>query len=364
VPPSAETRQKNRHLAKNRQTPVAVSFSNDDEEIAPKPPPRHELRQGSITAPGNPKPPAALSHKTARLFAFFEEHLRVRYAEKTATGYLRAARVFLVWMGGRGLDLADVRTADVQAYLGHVYASKKKDGQTYSASDQMHRLAAVKILFRFLCRRGDLLTDPAGPVEYPRREQRLPRGVLTREEARRLVEAPDTKTSEGLRDRAILETFYGTGLRANELARLKCVDVDTEDRIVRVLLGKGSKDRNVPLTRAAAAAIEAYLALGRPRIRGAAKSPLLFLASRGGATYDSLLNDIVQGMARRAGIERHITCHSLRHSVATHLLKGGADIRHIQALLGHSSLQSTERYTHVEISDLTKVVQRAHPRGR
>jgi site-specific recombinase XerD len=187
---------------------------------------------------------------------------------------------------------------------------------------------------------------------------------LTRQEARQLVEAPDTSTPLGLRDRAILETFYGTGIRAGELARLKCTDVDTEDRVLRVVLGKGAKDRNVPLTRAAAEAIEAWLAEGRPRTPGATRSAWLFLACRGGRLYASLLNDVVQEQAKRAGIERHVTCHSLRHSVATHLLKGGADIRHIQALLGHASLQSTERYTHVEISDLSKVLKRAHPRGR
>jgi integrase/recombinase XerC len=103
---------------------------------------------------------------------------------------------------------------------------------------------------------------------------------------------------------------------------------------------------------------------GRPRLPGASRTPWLFLARRGGRPYASLLNDVVHDAAKQAGIEKHVTCHSLRHSVATHLLKGGADIRHIQALLGHSSLQSTERYTHVEISDLSKVLKRAHPRGR
>lgn len=188
--------------------------------------------------------------------------------------------------------------------------------------------------------------------------------MLTREEARKLVESPEASSPPGLRDRAILETFYATGLRAGELTRLNCSDVDTEDGVLRVVLGKGSKDRTVPLTRAAAEAIEAYLLHGRPHIRGASASPYLFLALRGGRTYASLLNDVVQAAASRAGIEKHVTCHGLRHSVATHLLKGGSDIRHIQALLGHSSLSATERYTHVEVSDLTKVLRRAHPRGR
>src|SRR5260370_15219870 len=180
---------------------------------------------------------------------------------------------------------------------------------------------------------------------------RLPGGVLTWEETRRVCEAPDTSTPIGPRDRAILETFYGTGIRAGELSKLKCIDVDTEDKVVRVLLGKGAKDRNVPLTRAAAEAIEAYLLHGRPKIRGATKSPWLFLALRGGRIYRDLLNGVVQAAAKKTGLEKHATCHTLRHSVATHLLKGGADLRHIPKVLGHPPLQPTAPHTHLGGAD-------------
>jgi integrase/recombinase XerD len=307
---------------------------------------------------------ARAAEKTSRLLKLFEDHALVRFAESTAHGYVRAVRSFLDWLRDRGIPLVDVRTADIEAYQADVCALRKKDGTPYSVDLQVHRLSSVKTLFRFLYQRGYVLIDASAPVEYPRREMRLPRGVLTREETRKLVEAPDTSTPLALRDRAILETFYGTGIRAGELAKLKTIDVDTEDRVLRVLLGKGAKDRNVPLTRAAAEAIEAYLLHGRPKIRGAVKSPWLFLALRGGRMYPDLLNGVVQAAAKKTGLEKHATCHTLRHSVATHLLKGGADIRHIQKLLGHRSLASTERYTHVEISDLSKVLRRAHPRGR
>ena len=307
---------------------------------------------------------ARAAAKTSRLLKLFEDHAHVRFAESTARGYVCGVRCFLDWLRERGIPLVDVRTADIEAYQVDVCALRKKDGTPYSVDLQVQRLSSAKTLFRFLCRRGYVLTDPSAPVVYPRRELRLPRGVLTRQETRKLVEAPDTSTPLGLRDRAILETFYGTGIRAGELAKLKTIDVDTEDKVLRVLLGKGAKDRNVPLTRAAADAIEAYLLHGRPKICGAVKSPWLFLALRGGRAYPDLLNGIVQDAAKKTGLEKHATCHTLRHSVATHLLKGGADIRHIQKLLGHRSLQSTERYTHVEISDLSKVLKRAHPRGR
>ncbi len=305
-----------------------------------------------------------LDRKTEKVLRLFEDHVTISHAEKTAKGMLSHARLFLAWLEERGTSLADVRTAEVEAYQAQVCALRQKDGTPYSIPEQTYRLAHVKALFRFLYRRGYVLTDPSAGVEYPRPEKRLPRTILTREEARKLVEAPDTSSAEGLRDRAILEVFYGTGIRAGELAKLKAMDVDVEDRILRVVLGKGSRDRNVPLTRAAAEATERYLTDGRPKIRGAMQSRFLFLAVRGGRMYASLLNEVVQDAARRAGIEKHVTCHTLRHSVATHLLKGGADIRHIQAILGHSRLSSTERYTHVEISDLSKVVRRAHPRGR
>jgi len=304
------------------------------------------------------------AEKTSRLLKLFEDHALVRYAESTAIGYLRAVRSFLDWLRDRGIPLVDVRTADIEAYQADVCALRRKDGTPYSVDLQVHRLSSVKTLFRFLYQRGYVLIDASAPAQYPRRELRLPRGVLTREETRKLVEAPDTSTPLGLRDRAILETFYGTGIRAGELAKLKCIDVDTEDKVLRVILGKGAKDRNVPLTRAAAEAIEAYLLHGRPKIRGAVRSPWLFLALRGGRIYPDLLNGVVQAAAKKRSLEKHATCHTLRHTVATHLLKGGADIRHIQKLLGHRSLQSTERYTHVEISDLSKVLKRAHPRGR
>ena len=302
--------------------------------------------------------------KTETLLRLFEDLARVRYTAKVAHDTLHAVRVFLAWLGERGIALAGVRSEDLIAYQSAVMALRKADGAPYSSGNLAHRIGAVKGLFRFLFRAGYLLTDPSGVLEYPGREERLPRGVLTREETRKLVEAPDTSTPLGLRDRAVLETFYATGIRAGELADLKCADIDTEDRLLRVVLGKGKKDRNVPLTRAAAEAIEVYLQDGRPNIRGATKTTRLFLARRGGRMHDSLLNDLVQAAARKAGIEKHATCHTLRHSVATHLLKGGADIRHIQALLGHSSLATTERYTHVEISDLSRVLRRAHPRGR
>jgi len=304
-----------------------------------------------------------VSAKTARLLKLYEDDATVRYDKKTGHEYLREVCSFLAWLEGRGVELVSARADDVLAYQSALYAQRKPNGKPYSSGNQKNRIKAIKSFFRFLYRRGYLLQNPAAPVEYPRMERRLPRVILTREEARRILEAPDTKTPTGLRDRAIFETFYGTGIRCAELSNLTPDDVDTEEGVLRVIRGKGRRDRNVPLTRAAAAAIDAYLVKARPKLVRREKR-FLFLQNRGAKMDSGTLSRMVQQWARKARVKKHVTCHTFRHSVATHLLKGRADIRHIQALLGHASLATTERYTHVEIQDLKEVVRRAHPRGR
>lgn len=313
------------------------------------------------TCEGSPQ--GRVSAKARRLLGLYEDDARIRYEAKTGHEYLREVAAFLSWLQGRGVALVSVRTEDVLAYQGHLYAQRKPSGKPYSSGNLKNRIKALKGFFRFLYRRGYVLFDPAAAVEYPRSERRLPRVILTKDEARKILEAPDTQTATGLRDRAILETFYATGIRCAELANLTPDDVDTEERVLRVVRGKGRRDRNVPLTRAAAQAIDAYLAEGRGQLVRREKR-CLFLQNRGGRMDSGTLNRLVRQWAQAAGVRKHVTCHTFRHSVATHLLKGRADIRHIQALLGHASLATTQRYTHVEIQDLQEVVRRAHPRGR
>lgn len=302
--------------------------------------------------------------KTARLLKLYEDDLDVRYGERTAPEYLAHVRSFLAWLEARGLDLVDVRTDDLLAYQNDLHAARKRDGKLYSIGFQANRLTAVKSLFRFLYRRGFLLQDPAAAVAMPRLGSHLPRTILTCEEAKRLLGGVRGKSPTVLRDRAILETFYATGLRVSELVQLQPGDVDTEERVLRVVMGKGRKDRTVPLTRAAARALEAYLLAGRPKLLPRTGRKELFIGDRGARLQRAVVGRIVRAWAKKAGIKKLVTCHTFRHSVATHLLKGRADIRHIQALLGHASLSTTERYTRVEIQDLKEVLARAHPRGR
>jgi integrase/recombinase XerD len=342
---------------------MAVFISRPVNEMTPKPPPRHGSQQGSVSA------------SSGRLLRQYEDSLKARYSERTVEHYLADMRFLLGWLEERGVGLVDVKNADLEAYQAHLSAMTKKDGRPYAIGSQHARLIAMKNFFRFLYRRGELVHDPAATIELGRADDRLPRVVLTEDEARRVVSAPRGDSPLVLRDRAMLETLYATGIRVGELVELSLYDVDTEERLLRVVMGKGRKDRNVPLTRAAARAIEAYLARGREAIAAAAQArgtrprrgerrQLLFPAELGGKLQRAVVGKIIARWAKKAGIRKHVTCHTFRHSVATQLLRGGADIRHIQALLGHASLKATERYTRVEIGDLKRVLQRAHPRGR
>lgn len=316
------------------------------------PPLRHQNQQGSVSA-----------RRTEALMRRFEEDLRVRHAALTAGNYRGHVQSWLAWLGEE-TNLADVRTDDLLAYQSALYAMRKPDGRPYSGGFHVNRLKALKSFFRFLVRRRYVLSDPTASVEYPRGEQRLPRTILTAHEAARLIETARGRSPRELRDRALMETLYSTGVRVGELARLTLHDIDTEERVLRVVAGKGRKDRYVPLTRAAARTLERYVLKGRPALAAGRRAPFLFLTGAGGRMHSTAVYEALGKWTKKARLKKRVTPHTFRHTLATHLLRGGADIRHIQKLLGHSSLQSTERYTRVEIQDLKDVVRRAHPRNR
>jgi integrase/recombinase XerD len=319
--------------------------------MTPKSPNRH----------GNQRRP--MSAKTRRLLDYFEQDLELRLGKRTVPNYLHDVAEFLEWLSERGLELTEVRPQDVETYQNALLALRKKDGKAYSIGNQHNRLSAIKSLFRFLYQRGYVLSDPTTRLDYHLKESRLPRTILTEKEVRKLIDSANDTSPRGLRDRAMFELLYATGLRATELANLTPWDVNLEERTLRISQGKGRKDRNVPLTRAACEAIEVYLELGRVKLLRSKQVPFLFLANEGGWLHRAILSRLIGRHARKARIGKTVTAHTFRHSVATHLLKGRADIRHIQMLLGHHSLRTTERYTHVEISDLRRVIARAHPRG-
>ncbi len=227
------------------------------------------------------------------------------------------------------------------------------------------KLAAIKTFYRFLQRRQEITQNPARRVKAPKLPERLPR-ALPVDETEVLMKAPDGESVLGARDRAMLETLYGAGLRVSELCGLDLDDVDVDNRMVRVM-GKGAKERWCPLNDLALAAIAAWLVarkevLATSGTRGDAAA--LFLNARGGRLTTRSMARAVDRYARASGIPRHVSPHALRHSFATHLLEGGADIRSIQELLGHQSLSTTQRYTHLTLDQLRKTYAAAHPRAR
>ncbi|HEX7785320.1 MAG TPA: tyrosine recombinase XerC [Methylomirabilota bacterium] len=256
------------------------------------------------------------------------------------TGFLAAERI-------EGLAAADARA--VRAFLAELHRRR------LSKATIARKLAAIRSCFRFLARRGVLEVNPARQVRSPRLGRRLP-SVLPKDEATQLLDAAPEPTVAGARDRALLELLYASGLRVAEGCGLDVDDVDLARRTVRVL-GKGDKERVVPVGDTALEALDAYLEL-----RGRERGPL-FLNARGGRLTPRSAHRIVGRRARRAGIGQRVTPHTLRHSFATHMLGEGADLRLIQELLGHRRLSTTQRYTHVSPEHLMRVYDAAHPRA-
>lgn len=242
-------------------------------------------------------------------------------------------------------------------YALHLQRSESRAGRPYAASTQGAALAALRFFFGFMVKSGELLSDPMSHLPRPRVPKHLPRPLKVREIERLIQCLPETVL--GRRDRAMVELLYGTGMRAAELCSLTLEDLDLEQGLVFIREGKGKKDRLVPLGQRAREAVLGYLDDGRGRLLRT-KTQALFLNVQGTALRRNWLSQHLRRLGERLGL--HVRPHLLRHSCATHLLRGKADIRQIQRLLGHESLRTTERYTKVEIQDLRAVIKRCHPR--
>ncbi|MGH2636015.1 MAG: site-specific tyrosine recombinase XerD [Actinomycetota bacterium] len=265
----------------------------------------------------------------------------------------------------RGRDVTDARRVgdrDVAAHVAAVSASTHGDGKPYRATSVVRALSSVRAFHRFLLREGEIRKDPTAGVVRPKLPRRLPR-PLSVEDVARLLAQPDPSAPAGLRDRAVLETLYGAGLRISELVGLDVDDVELEEGSLRVF-GKGSKERDVPLGRYARDAVAAYLTRARPQISKPRSRAALFLNLRGGRLTRQGCAGILAKHASAARIGRDVSPHTLRHSFATHLLEGGADVRVVQELLGHASVATTQVYTLVTREHLREVYFTSHPRAR
>jgi integrase/recombinase XerD len=234
--------------------------------------------------------------------------------------------------------------------------------QDYAVASLARKLTAVRLLARFLVRENLRKDDFAALLPGPKPRRKLP-GTLTAAEVARLLEAPPASTPHGLRDRAMLELMYSSGLRVSELCALKLQSLDLEQRVLRVF-GKGAKERVVPVGQPAARAVQNYLAAGRPALVKARTGSELFLSQQGKAISRKMFWVLIKQHARRAGITRPVKPHLLRHSFATHLLAHGADLRAIQEMLGHADLATTQIYTAVAGRRLLDEHAKHHPRGR
>jgi integrase/recombinase XerD len=294
------------------------------------------------------------------------EDLQVRnYSLSTIHG--RRLVLTLVFRFLRSKDVADVRRVREEHLTSFAAYLRKHESFRFrvplAVATQRFYLGTIRGFFGFLEGRGVILRSPAADLQQPK-AQRLPRGVLNQPQARKLMAAPDPWTAHGVRDRAMLEVFYGCGLRLSECLNLALPDVDLAQGLLLVRNGKGKKDRMLPIGASAEAALRKYLDDARPLLVRDPRVNYVFLSERGRRMSQTTLSDAMAAHGREAGIPWRVSPHILRHTFATHLIQNGADVRHVQQLLGHAEIDTTAIYTRVAVKDLRGVVESKHPRDR
>lgn len=285
------------------------------------------------------------------IFAFLD-HLRSEknVSPHTVRAYLSDLEQLADFLGDTDVGAVDHRT--LRRFVAHLMVLKERK------SSIARKLSAVRSFFRYLSREGIVAANPARLVATPKRERRLP-AVLTVDDTARVIDAKGRDEGSALRDRAILETLYSTGIRVSELAGMNREDINIHDRVVRIR-GKGRKERIVPVGRKALDAIHAYLAAKEAGTDTAA----VFTGPAGKRLTVRTVQRILENRRKSLGLAQKASPHTLRHSFATHMLESGADLRALQELLGHASLSTTQRYTHLNLDSLMDTYDKAHPRAR
>ena len=276
-------------------------------------------------------------------------------ATNSISNYRRDLLQFSSFLADRGEALADAVRDDVRAFLASLYE------RGMSAQSVARHLVSLRNLFGFLAKEGRIKVDPTSDVDAPKLEQRLPR-YLSVDEVETLLAKPDISTPRGLRDKAMLEVLYATGMRVSELVVVRCADFESSLGVVRCI-GKGNKERLIPVGKSALRAVEAYRQGGRSQFCQTGNEPFLFLNRQGKPLTRVGFWKILAGYGREAGFSIPLAPHLVRHSFATHLLERGADLRSIQLMLGHSDISTTQIYTHVLKQRLKQVYETHHPRA-
>ncbi len=291
----------------------------------------------------------------------FENHLRLSrgLADNSVEAYLRDVRMLLNYLSISNTQVSPsgIGAHDIRSFLHEIAA------MGMSSTSQARILSGIKAFFRFLTLENLIESDPTSLVEAPKLGRKLPE-VLDYAEIERMIAAIDLSSAHGHRNKAIIEVMYGCGLRVSELISLKISGIYEQDEFIRVV-GKGDKERLVPIGRSALKALTIYINQVRTHQTTVRKSgDFVFLNARGNALSRQMVFLIIKDLASAAGINKNISPHTFRHSFATHLLEGGADLRAVQQMLGHASITTTEIYTHIDREFLREAVVRYHPRGR
>jgi integrase/recombinase XerD len=299
----------------------------------------------------------------AALLAAYADWLRVRnYSEATVGNREHYVDAFASWCLERSITRpADVTKPLLERYQRWLYAYRQKNGKPLTWASQLQHLIPVRAFFKWLGRNNHILANPAADLDLPRAEKRLPKHILTAGEAERVLALPPLDDPLGLRDRAILEVLYSTGMRRMEVAGLKLHDLDYERGTVMVRQGKGKKDRMIPMGARAFAWVARYIEEARPRLVVVGDDGAVFLTNLGTPFEPGRLTQLVRDYIDAAEVGKRGSCHLFRHTCATLMLEGGADVRFIQQLLGHAKLETTQIYTQVSIRMLKEVHTRTHP---
>lgn len=300
------------------------------------------------------------------------QHIRLKnYTNHTIRQQEQILRNFLSFAQSQGItDIKGIDLQTLESYKLHLCK------QNLTSTTIHGRLITVRQLFRYLTKKEVIYSNPGDEMIMPKDKRTLPQGILTVKEMTKLLKTPDIRTDLGYRDRTIMELFYSTGIRAGELMRLKISDLNLEKKLLRISKGKGQKDRYLPLNTPVCRFLTRYLEKIRPRFqeiprpsgnhwesRSKTGGDVLFLTVYGGAITSSWLDQVIIKYLKKAEITKEVQpCHCFRHSVATHLLESGMDVRYVQAFLGHENIQTTQRYTHIAKEQLKQLLDKYHPR--
>lgn len=299
-------------------------------------------------------------------FAYLQRYLEAillkGFSKATYIRHESHVRRFVAWCDERGLDCPKSITKPMlERYRKHLYYYRKQDGGPLSFSSQQVMLSSLKGFFKWLTQENYLLYNPASELTLPKAPRQLPRTILSIEHVWDLLNQANIHTPDGLRDRCMMELMYSAGLRRAELAKLNVYDVDLKREVVVIKSGKGNKDRVLPLGESVLLWLRKYLSDARDQLSGPLDEDRLFMTDYGEPFNGEMLGRIVKKYMKQAHIDVTGSCHLLRHAMATHMLDNGADIRFIQAMLGHEDLRSTEIYTRVSVEKLREIHRATHP---